>query len=96
MEPQGCLPLRQLVETAGQGCQLRADQLQAELHSGRATCLLVTGAHLGPLVIAEQGQVVGSRDVPLDEFLRAAHIHHRPRVGEEGIHREGGAGARHR
>lgn len=68
--------------------QLGAHQGQPRSNRLLGTPLLVGQPHLSPLMVAEQGQVAGSGDVPLGELRRATHIQHRSLALQEGIDRQ--------
>ena len=55
----------------------------------RGTRLVALRQHRRALLVAEQRQVAGARDVALGEFRRRAHIHHRARGLQEAV--DGGA-----
>ena len=50
--------------------QPREDQFQAPLHRRVLANTLVQSAHFGPLIIIEQGDIVGAWDVGLSIFSR--------------------------
>ena len=49
-------------------------QRQSMAHRGGATLVMIEGPHSGPLLIAEQGKIVGARDVATGKLSRATHI----------------------